>query len=196
MKAFSKAIFVLVFLGVFCSFQVQSQRKYEREMRIHKSEVPPAALQYISGIQLNTRMKWFKEIGLNEITYEAKTIYHRERFSIEFTNKGELIDVEIEIKEKDIPQPAHNKMLQYLDSLYVNFHVDKIQIQFSGNKHILASCIKQWRMLCRCVHRQYELVVNTQVDGNFQLFNYIFSDTGEFVESAHIVFKRIDTLEF
>ncbi len=81
-------------LGVFVQTAI-AQEKVEREFRVSSQEVPLKAAEEISKIALKKPLKWYKEIGIRDTTYEAKGSWKGKNVSIEFDAAGTLEDVEI-----------------------------------------------------------------------------------------------------
>ena len=96
-----KIVFVLSILLLF-SFNVFSQSKYEKEFRIDPKDVPYPALTFVDSLTFDSRVKWYKEIGLELNTIEAKAKIKRVRHSIEFCEEGIFQDTEIEVKPDKI----------------------------------------------------------------------------------------------
>ena len=86
--------FVLVLSSILLiAFHGFSQAKYEKEFRIKEKYVPSVALNFVDSMTFDSKVKWYKEIGLNRITIEAKAKYKKERYSIEFFENGVFKDV-------------------------------------------------------------------------------------------------------
>lgn len=49
-----------------------AQDKFERESRINENEVPQKSLQFIDSCYLTTKIRWFKEEGLSNVSFESK----------------------------------------------------------------------------------------------------------------------------
>lgn len=191
-------LFTLFFVSLtaLLSFNAFSQPKYEKEIRIRKREVPENALRFIDSMKLNSRVKWYKEIGYDQISYEAKTRVNRKRVSIEFCELGSLQDVEIQISPNDIPTIALTSIKDYLSLKYDRFKIEKVQVQYSGaDNQILIFFISNMQNSDNLEIR-YEFVISSRVEGSFKLFEYLFSNKGEYIKSAPIIQRRTDVIDY
>lgn len=75
----SKNSFYLL-LGVLFLFSLKgySQPKYEKELRISALAVPLSAKSFVDSFSFDKKIKWYKEIGIDQVSYEAKTRYKGE----------------------------------------------------------------------------------------------------------------------
>lgn len=190
MKSFR---FLIVFL--FISQLCFTQNKYEREVRLDEKEIPIKATQFISGLNFKSKIKWFKEYGLNTISYEAKTKFKGKNYSIEFDSLGILEDVEIIVRKKNLSIATLNKIEKQLQKDQLKYKIGKIQIQYSGGeesvrKKILKNIISEELVI------RYEIIVSGKVQKKFQRFEYLFTQSGEFVQRKTIVLTNTDNLEY
>ncbi len=187
--------FITFLFFVVLSYSGFAQTKYEKEIRIKVEDVPPAAKSYVDSLSFGNKVKWYQEFGIDKTTIEAKTIFQGMKYSIEFTNDGMLEDVEIEMNIDDLPKETQLKIIQYFKSKFLKFKVDKIQIQYSGNqKNILAYLKKQ--NLLEEININYEIVVTAKVDRTYKMYEYLFSQNGDFLKFAEIVQANTDNIEF
>ena len=193
MAFFNIVLISLTFLLTLPGF---AQPKYEREIRIRKKEVPENALRFIDSMKFNSRVKWYKEIGYDQISFEAKTRVNRERVSVEFCELGSLQDVEIEIGTKNIPTIAYNSIKEYLTLKYSRFKIEKVQIQYSGGEHEILTFFRNNMNNPGEIEIRYEIVISSRVDGSFKLFEYLFSKNGEYIQSAPIIQRRTDVIDY
>lgn len=186
-------VFILIFAAV--ATQGFAQVKYEKESRVKKSDVPANATEYVDLFQFKKKVKWYNETGLDRTTFEAKTKYQGKIISIEFNENGELEDVEIIVKPSEVPIETKSKIDKYLTNLYGNFSIDKIQIQYLGNKQKIYSYLQNNGTSADVVIN-YEIVISTKLQGSFTMLEYLFSEEGDFIQKQQIVLKRTDNIEF
>ena len=172
-----------------------SQIKYEKELRLKERYVPQSAIQFVEGLGFEKKIKWYKEIGINKSSIEAKTKSNRKKYSIEFNVAGELEDVEIEIKQKEIPQDVNQRISLELSNRYGKYKIQKIQIQYLGEESHMIPFISENREK-DYIQTNYEIVLKTKVKGSFKQFEYLFSDEGAFIHFAEIVTKNRDNIEY
>lgn len=126
-----KLVFGLLALGV--SFFSMGQEKLEREYSINADEVHVDALQFIENSKFRKKVRWYKELGLDEETYEAKVKYKKALYSIEFDLEGEIEDIEKLIKTKHIPQELRTIIARNIEEELGVLSILKIQLQwFNG----------------------------------------------------------------
>ena len=77
---------LILSIGFLLLFPIVSkaQQKYEREYRIKSEIIPQSAKEFINSIGSDYKIKWYKEIGLNTVSLEAKFKHNNKKFSIEF----------------------------------------------------------------------------------------------------------------
>jgi hypothetical protein len=172
-----------------------AQYKYEKESRVKKSDVPANAISFVDSISFSSSVKWYKEIGFNTISYEAKTKYKSKKHSIEFSDDGSFEDIEIEIESNEIPSETFNIISKYLSEKHNKYSIEKIQIQFSGNKNLILEYLQNTRTSIGIV-TNYEIVISGKVDGSFTMLEYLFSKNGEFIQKTQITLNRTENIEY
>lgn len=187
---FGLSMLLLVVLAAF------SQAKYEKEYRIKRSQVPEIALSFVDSLGFNSRIRWFKEDGLSENSIEAKTRFRRERYSVEFSENGEFQDVEIQIKRNKVPANIISKIKAFFSSEYQGFNIEKIQIQYSGERNRVLNFLRENMKSPLGITMVYEMVVTVKKNGVFTLMEYTFSATGDYVQRKQIVERRSNIGEF
>lgn len=187
----------IILISTFLLFQqfLTAQKKYESESRIDKKVVPKSAVQFIEQLNFSSKIKWFKETGLTSYSFEGKTKYKGKKYSIEFDSIGQLEDVEIEVSKKEMNSSVLSKIDTYLKKDLSKYRIRKIQIQYSGNIDLVRKKI-QINEHSQDLKTCYELVVSAKVNNKFQKFEYLFSDSGEFILRKTIVLVNTDNLEY
>ena len=104
-------------------------QKVERESRIKSTDVPEKALEYIEQTSLD-KVKWYRETGLESISFEAKFKHERRWYSVEFSEEGVLEDIEIEIDLHQVPEPTRESIDKYLEAEFKRHRKKKVQIQY------------------------------------------------------------------
>jgi hypothetical protein len=185
----------LFIISLFCVNSLFAQQKFEREVRIDADAVPAAAIDYVKQLQFSSKIKWFKETGLNTTSFEAKTKYKGKKYSIEFSNDGTLEDVEIIVNKKKLPQKTYKNISQYLQKDLSKFKWVKIQIQYSGDEKAVREKIVTGNLTEGLITR-YELIVSCKLNKKYQKLEYLFSNTGDFIERKTIILPNTDNLEY
>jgi len=171
------------------------QLKYEQETKVHESEVPTAAKEFVDRFEFNRKVKWYLETRFKGSSYEAKTKFNKCFFSIEFDSQGSFEDLEINIDFSAIPANTRSHVQSYLSREYGNFKLIKVQIQYSGNKEGIVGKIVRGDSTEGVVIR-YEIVVGVKVKGTFEKFEYLFNTEGAVVKKERILLKMTDNLEY
>ena len=178
------------------SFQGFSQSKYEKEFRIKAKDVPSSALAFVDSMTFDSKVKWDKEIGLNDVTIEAKAKFKNERHSIEFSENGIFQDVEIVVKPNQIPFDAFSKISGILSQRHKKHKIEKVQVQYSGDRNLVLRFLRENRNNTNGITINFEVVISTKLNGNYIMLEYLFSETGEYVASNQIISKRKDTIDY
>lgn len=167
-----------------------AQKKLEREYRVKSDQVPPKAIACIQKFDFSGQVKWYLEEGLNGKSYEAKTQYRKQYYSIEFDTLGNLLDVEILIGPELVPFKVLQKINMDLNQRFKKHNIDRIQVQYTGTVEDVFLWISQNQS--NNLTTKYELVVKAAG----KLFEVLFSDQGDFEQIAEIIPKNSFHLEF
>ncbi|MEM7658022.1 MAG: hypothetical protein AAF399_17990 [Bacteroidota bacterium] len=187
-------VWIVGFIG--CGWQiVWAQPKYEQEYRIRPSEVPEAAASFLQEIGWSSKIKWYREEGLNQTSIEAKVKEAGSRYSVEFDSTGQLQDVEMLITEEEIPEETLNKIEGFLQKEHDKHRYRRIQRQFTGKTAAILQQLQVGEATSEVVIR-YEVVVKTRTGKRHEWIEYLFSETGELLRTSPIVLRRTDHLEF
>lgn len=190
----NKIIITTGFIFFFC-FVTKAQQKYEREYRIKSEMIPQFAKQFIDLIGSDLKIKWYKEISLDDITLEAKFKHKKKKFSVEFDTLGKLQDVEFIIKKKEIIPEVYNKMEYKLDSLFQNWKFQKIQKHYSGKSVDIITSIRKNEAI-NSIKVTYEIVLKGKKLEIAQLYEITFNEQGEIDNILEIIQDKADHLEY
>ncbi len=184
---------LVLFLIVFTSNQVFTQVKFEKEIRVKERDVPGVALRFVDKLEFPKKVKWFKEIGLDRISYEAKTKKMGQWYSIEFSADGTFEDLEIVIEPNEIPDASYKRIISYFNEKHEKFSIEKIQIQYSGN-HTLNYFLSSGPVVDLII--RYEIVLSSKVEGAYILLEELFDNEGNFLNSSRIILERSDNIVY
>lgn len=182
---------------LFIVFQMtaNAQQKYERESRMKTDEVPVEALRFIEAVDMQTRWKWYYEENLKGNSVEAKTKYDGKRYSVEFDASGDIQDVEVETVLEEMDEKVSDKIMEELDSLFVRYKIEKIQVQYTAYRQLLISLLND-KSVVPDLNVQYEIVVKGRTANRPKLYELTFTDAGRLLESSEIIFRSTDHLEY
>lgn len=189
-----RSINLLVVVLLF-SCNALSQKKFERESRLTKSELPDFAVAFESIFKDGQSIKWYLEEGLERYSIEAKYKRNGKRYSVEFDTLGTLEDVEIEIDQSEIPQETYRSICERLSAEGDRHKIDKIQIQYTGEEQVLKEVSVSGKCEVYCVTR-YELVVRIRKDKELSSFEYLFSEDGTLERRSEIIIQTSSNLEY
>lgn len=178
-----------------------AQKKYEREYRINASEVPQQALDFIAAFNIDKRIKWYQEQGLDVTSVEAKFKLKGEKYSIEFSDDGALEDIEQNVSFNSLEETIQEKIKSYLKEHYDAFNIEKVQRQYTGDPDVLIA----WRQTAdfptldtehKNITQIYELIVRTRTESKVLLFEFQFDKNGQKIEKKEIITRDTDILRF
>ena len=172
---------ILLVLFLLIGVAASAQNKYEREYRIKKSQFPANALGYIEAkLQEARHVRFYKETDSTKVSYEAKFKKDRLKYSVEFSEKGILEDIEILIKPVDIPNDTFQRINQYLQDRFVKYRIQKIQQQYPvGNKNVETTVKNAFQNLM-LPDIKYEIIVSGKKTKGYAQFEIVFDAAGNF----------------
>jgi len=176
---------ILLFIFLFGYSAIHAQNKYEREYRIKKSEFPSNALDLISNkIEDAKRVKFYKEMDSTKISYEAKLKKDKLWYSIEFSEKGILEDIEILIDPVDVPNDAFQNIENYLKANYSKYKIKRLQQQYpTTTDEDVETTLKIAFQNLLLPTTNYELVIGGQKDRTYLDYEILFDSEGNFKKS-------------
>ncbi len=185
-------IAILLLLGVFCF----GQKKQEQEFRIDKKELPNGVMALLSNYLENAkRLRYYKERDGEKSSYEVKFKKDKLHYSIEFDEKGALEDVELLIKQTDIPNEAFDNMTTYLQSNHKKYRIKKIQRQYV-NTGDAAQTLKEAFQNGILPKLKYELIIATKDENGYGEFELTFDANGEHLLTRKAVNTKYDHVLF
>lgn len=177
-------------------FNVSAQQhKYEKEYRIKNKAIPKVAKRFIDSIKTNGCIKWYKEIGVNTVSIEAKFKKNKTKYSVEFDTVGTFQDVEFIIKSSKIPPQVLKKMEHKLDSIYQKWSFKKIQIHYNGNSKKIIDIVNK-SLDDKAVNKYFEIVLKGKIDNYTQLYEVTFNRLGAIKNISKIIRDKADHLEY
>lgn len=185
----------LLWLFVFCPLALFSQEKMEREYRIKEKSVPVSALLFMDSIGIKVKTKWYKEEGLEKNSIEVKFKYRKSKFSIEFDTLGNVEDVEVIRKWKEIDKNTQKLIENQLLKDCSKYKVEKIQIQYKGPEKQLYEIVRN-PFTEIPLQKSFEVVVKCKTEEEVALYEYLFNEKSEKVFRSKIIFKNSSHLEY
>ncbi|WP_147297725.1 hypothetical protein [Seonamhaeicola aphaedonensis] len=169
---------------MFISFSF-SQTKNEKEERIKPSEFPEIAQNYFNTISDKVKyLKFYKETDGMKKSYEVKFKYNKQHYSVEFDTIGNLEDIEIVIREKDIPKIVLHNISKHFDKNFEKARFIKIQKQFINttqktDKQFIDYILNKPNNK----HTHFEIIAEIKTKKHHQLRELTFDKDGTFEKS-------------
>ena len=177
------------------NIDVNAQQKFESERRLKPQAAPQQALEFIASITATHKVKWYYEENFVGNSVEAKTKIDNKKYSIEFDTLGNIQDVEIQIDWEEIPSGTQKQIIYALDSSFTAHKINKIQLQYSGEKASLQAVILD-KKTERFYTTKYEMIIKGRKKRRPKLYEMTFSEEGKLLETAEIIFQNSDNLEY
>ena len=180
----------LYILLLFTSFSLMSQEKKEYEKRISKDSFPAEALELLNPFLPNTkRLQFYQEFDGESESFEAKFKIKRKWYSVEFFPNGNLQDIEMKVKLKELPDSLSQKISNYFKEQYDQWKIEKTQLQY-----------KETSVLKKNFHKTdftgVEIIVTTKTNGKLTKYELNFDSEGNFVSKRKVVRRTYDFLLF
>jgi len=172
-----------------------AQDKFEKESRIQPKDVPPRALLFIDSLNLKTKIKWYKEEGLDKESIEAKFKLNKVKHSVEFDTYGKIEDVEIIVNWEDLESDLKDSIFFQLNIDCLSHKIVKVQRQFLGSENELLFQIKN-RDVFEPLKIRYEMIIRCKYEKKVDLFEYLFNYDGKLISRSRIIFKNSSHLEY
>lgn len=188
-----KLFLILLFLGFQTLF---SQEKFEREYRIKENHAPKKATQIIKMWNFPKKIKWYAEESNLGKTFEAKTCFRKNKFSIEFSENGTILDVEKTVKLKELPLETQQKITRALKNRFRKYRLKKIQIQYVGSESAIYKEIFPLKPHQEKPIINYEIVVKGKTDKTYQSFEILLNTKGAIEKELKIKSGLSLNLEF
>lgn len=162
----------------------QAQVKSEREFRIRKTQFPIHSLEALEGhLEDARRIRYYKEIDSNATGYELKFKKKRLHYSVEFNEEGMLEDIEILIREVDIPAETLEKIHSELAGEFRKYRIRRMQQQYPvRDGEPVSRTIRNAFQNLLLPHIRYEITVAGKNKETFGQYEALFDASGKLIE--------------
>lgn len=186
--------FTLLFCLIF-TFS-KSQTKNEVEKRINYDEVPSFTIENLyKHVKRTKKVKWYYQTDGSKKVYEAKFMQSSQKYSIEFDTLGNISNVEVIIKKRQIPKKKLEVILSTLNSEFEDFKFQKIQREYLGEAQNLYAVLAKNKVDSDLTIR-YEILINAKVDNIRKLYEIIFDNTGKILSKTEVIPQSTDILDY
>ena len=170
--------------------------KTEREKAGSKSEVPGEAVDWLEGAaELPKRVTWYREENNEGVNYEAKFKPEGDMYSVKFSDKGCIEDIEIAKPWKKLPDGPRKNMDAYFNSTYTRFKLDKAQLQYTGDGKLLKTVFAEDGPDENLTVR-YEVEYRGKTAEGHNLWESMFDSEGSHLSRRKVVMRPIDNLSY
>jgi hypothetical protein len=189
----------LVVIGLLLIFQsmISQDTKQEKESSIKIEQFPGKIPARFHNLDIDLkREKFYKQQDGKDISYEMKFRHNRYDYSVEVDTLGKLIDIEIKVKKKKIPQGLIKEIEHHFDENFDRFKIEKIQAQFRKNDQPTQKLIENLIKKPLTSPDSYEIIVAVKDDGSFKRFEYLFDTFGQVEKKRKVIRNEFDYLIF
>ena len=155
----------------------------ELERRIAVDDFPKQALQELQPYLEDARaVKYYQESDGTRSSYEVKLKRGKLRYSIEFNPQAQLEDVEIGIKEIDIPSASLAAIKNDLNKRLPKNRIRKIQQQYRHTpKQAISQTLREAFQNLLLPDIRYELIVGGRENGVYHSYEMLYDAQGTFL---------------
>lgn len=187
--------YVLLIFFLFATVPISAQEKREYERAISLEDAPEKALYWIeSSFPDVNKIKWYEEFNSGLQSFEAKFTWQGYKRSIEFDEYGALEDIESLISFREIPREARQRLIRYFQQHYEKYKVRRVQCQLSGKPGDVLIALKSNDSAG--VSKRYEVEYYGKTEDENQLWEGLFSDSGQLISKRKVVVRSVDNLTY
>jgi hypothetical protein len=148
--------------------------KQEVEKQIKSNEFPGDIPLILKGFDVDLKQeKYYKQKDGKKLSYELKFKYQRYKYSIAVNTLGHLVDIEVKIKQKKMPEKTRNVFNDYLKEAFDKSKIEKIQSQFLPTSKPSSKLLKQVLKRPLSLPNYYEIIVVVKDEGEFKKFELV-----------------------
>jgi len=197
LKSQIKILFALVLL-LGCTLDIYAQpvkREYEKSV---KPEALPTKVLEIAAPFINDaeQVDYYEELNGEELFYEIKMEWKGKQLSIEFYENGQLMDIEQLITMDEVNEDARQPIQEYLDS-YDRYKITRLQRQYSAedqdeeDEEVIEEYLEYDT---DDLTVRYEMVIYLKGQGRYGLYELLFDDDGELIETQKVERRSPDNV--
>ncbi|MDR9400832.1 MAG: hypothetical protein RI558_05370, partial [Psychroflexus sp.] len=122
--------------------------------------------------------------------------HQRYKYSIAVDTLGHLVDIEVKIKQKKMPEKTRNVFDDYLKEAFDKFKIEKIQSQFLPTSKPSSELLKQVVKRPLSPPDYYEIIVVVKEDGEFKKFEFLINLEGKIIKKRRVIRNAYDYIIF
>lgn len=173
----------------------QSNEKRERETKVSESAAPQPAKDWLRDATDGTgRLTWYEQMSDGAKNFEVKFNYQKEFYSVEFDLDGNIENIEILRKWRNLPKAAREQMEAYLDSTYSKHKLKKAQVQYTGESARLKTVFSE--DISAALTVKYEVVYRGRDQNEDALWESLFDSEGIHLYKRKVILRPVDNLNY
>ena len=195
------AIYILLFSIIpICNTVAYGQDvKREVEDSIDRSDMPANALLTLDEFwPENDNIRYYFETDGDSESYEAKLEWQGKQYSIEFTENGNIIDVEQLLEITEISESAAEAINNYLDQHFNRYRITRLQRQYLADDDDESNDIDFIDDILEEDEEDYEIRYELEVEGKsgseIGAFELLFNKDGDMIQQRRIIRRSIDNI--
>lgn len=163
--------------------------KEEKEVRIEEQQFPTKALSVVKEIAGDHSIKYYSETDGERRSYEAKFTHEKRRYSLECDPEGAIVELEIELKKKNLPSQVLSRIEHQCSQYAQQFKMHKIQEHFQYK-------YPDKRGMAKYVHTNYEVIIAFKSKGKISYEEWFLDLNGSLIERKSVTRQSYDFLLF
>lgn len=169
------------------------------ERSINKSEMPALALETLDEFWPNKdNIRYFYETDGDSETFEAKLSWMGKQYSIEFTEDGNVIDVEQLVDMSEISTDTAEAIRKYLQQEFKRVRITRLQRQFIADDEDETDDIDFIDDILEEDDEDYEIRYEMEVEGKSDSviggFELLFDESGNIIQRRRIIRRSLDNI--
>lgn len=135
---------ICALLGLLCTDHIANgQSKVEREKSIKASEVPASVIEWMKdAYEGPKRIRWVVEESDRGISYEAKLKHQKQWHSVEFSQAGDVEDIEGSVDPRSLDGVLLESIETSLNASFERYRILKLQRQWTGSSDDLEDAMR------------------------------------------------------
>jgi len=181
-----------------CTLNIYAQNvKREYEKSVKPEALPDKVLEMAAPfIKDAEQVDYYEELNGEELFYEIKMEWQGKQLSIEFYENGQLMDIEQLITMDEVNEDARQPIQEYLES-YDRYKITRLQRQYSAedqdeeDEEVIAEYLEYDT---NDLTVRYEMVIYLKGHGRYGLYELLFDDDGELIETQKVERRSPDNV--
>jgi len=187
--------FGLLLCGELSGHAQKVKKEYEKSVKA--GEIPKEVLDKASPLLKDAeQIDYYEEYNGDELFYEIKMEWNGMQLSVEFYEDGRLMDIERLITMEEVRE-GRREQIEKLLNTYDRYKITRLQRQYSAedqdeeDEEVIEEFIEYDT---DDLTVRYEMVVYLKGDGKYGLYELLFDDDGELIETQKVERRSPDNV--